>query len=100
MLVHSIMKACCFGMPDLSKQTRRFVPFFNVSYVKSGFHLITVAPSRRLAGAASSALSMSGFVCANTPVETVVAARSKRAVRVMRDLQVTSGRMETWKEAG
>src|SRR5215467_1614344 len=43
----------------------RLVPFFNTSYVKSGFHLITVA-SLAIAsfGAASNAFWMGSVVCA------------------------------------
>src|SRR5262249_4580025 len=46
----------------------RFVPFLNVSYVKSDFHLMTVAPSFMLRGAGRRAFSISSVaVCANAP---------------------------------
>src|SRR5438132_2402524 len=63
----------------------RFVPFFNVSYVKSGFHLMTVAPSRRLAGAASNAFSMSAAgACASALVDTASKPRKDRTMRFIR----------------
>src|SRR5881296_3528417 len=77
----------------------RFVPFLSVSYVKSGFHLTTVAWSFRLAGAASKALSTSACdapgssggggggaprpsrPCASALVEMAIAQRTRRRTR-------------------
>src|SRR5205085_2665679 len=55
------------------------------SYVKSGFHLTTVAPSRRLAGAASNGVSMSGD-CANALVDIARRPTSTRALLVIENL--------------
>ena len=46
MLVHWTENGCCCGKPDRSYHTRRFEPFLSVAWVKSGFHLTTVAWSR------------------------------------------------------
>src|SRR6266446_6243139 len=65
----------------------RFVPFLNVSYVKSGFHLMTVAPSFRLRGAGRRALSMSDSVCANAMAEN---ASMPKTIGIARFMTVTS----------
>src|SRR5262247_492417 len=65
----------------------RFVPFLNVSYVKSGFHLMTVAPSFILRGAGRRAFSISSVaVCANTPAESASMVRTTSNVRFICDL--------------
>src|SRR5262245_36796657 len=62
----------------------RLVPFFNTSYVKSGFHLMTVA-SRAIAafGAASNAFLMGSVVCAARLVETASAPNTNREISFM-----------------
>src|SRR5262245_22628476 len=60
----------------------RFVPFLNVSYVKSGFHLMTVAPSFMLRGAGRRAFSISSVaVCANAPAESASMVRPTDIIR-------------------
>src|SRR3984893_2897680 len=54
---------------------------------------MTAAPSRRRAGAASKALSMSAVACANALVETAIRTRRNRAIRFIRDLQLTSAQI-------
>src|SRR5215510_11176674 len=57
------------------------VPFFNVSYVKSDFHLMTVAASFMLRGAGSNALSISSFDCANVMAETASIVKTAAIIR-------------------
>src|SRR5215510_8391907 len=60
----------------------RFVPFLNVSYVKSDFHLMTVAPSFMLRGAGRRAFSISSVVvCANAPAESASMVRPTDIIR-------------------
>src|SRR5258706_6071686 len=50
---------------------------------------MTVAASRRLAGAASKGVSTAGSgACANAPVETTITPRTNSAMRFIRDLQL------------
>src|SRR6476661_3329358 len=51
-LLHSTENACCPGSPDLSKHTSLLLPLRSVVYpLRSGFHLMTVAPAQLKAGA-------------------------------------------------